>query len=492
MNGPAPVALPRKAVITALVLVTGGMAVIFDSTIMSIALKTLASELHEPLSTIQWVTSGYLLALAVAIPVVGWAQARFGGKRVWMTALTIFLVASIACSFAWDATSLIAFRVLQGIGGGLMMPLMATLAIQQVPKGASLGRLMAMVTLPVALGPILGPTIGGLLLNTLGWRSIFWVNVPLCLIGLALAWRFIPADAPIASRAKLDWRGLALISPAVAGILYGLSNVSADGGPARVDFWAPISVGLVLLAAFVWTQLQTPDHALVDLALLRQRAVSSSSTVLFLSSIAVYGGMLLLPLFFQQVRGADALTAGLLLIPQGVGALLSRPLAGKLTDTIGARVVAMGGFLLLTIATIPFALADAATNEIWLVIVLVVRGFGMGAVMIPVMSVAYVGLDRDAVPHASIITRLAQQLGGAFGTAVLAVILESAAADATSIAGLADGFEVAFWWSTGLSAVAILVCLLLPAAARQASEAVPAAGAAAAEPAAPPVKISPR
>lgn len=486
MTGSQTVAVPRSAIVTALVLVAGGLAVIFDSTIMSIALNTLAAELHVTLGTIQWVTSGYLLALAVAIPVVGWAQARFGGKRVWMTALTIFLVASIACSFAWDATSLIAFRVVQGIGGGLMMPLMATLAIQQVPKGASMGSLMATVSLPAALGPILGPTIGGLLLNSLGWRSIFWVNVPLCLIGLALAWRFIPADQPT-TRAALDWRGLVLISPAVVGILYGLSNIGSDGGLGRVDVWAPVIAGLVLLAAFIWAQLRRPERALVDIRLLRARAVSSSSAVMFLTSIAVYGGMLLLPLFYQQVRGADALTAGLLLIPQGVGALLSRTLTGRLTDSIGARAVAMGGFGILAVATIPFAFADVATNEIWLLVVLLVRGFGMGAVMIPVMSVAYVGLDRDDVPHASIFMRLSQQLGGAFGTAMLAVILEAAAAGAASAAGVDEGFHIAFWWASGISAAAILICALLPGAPQKASEDAAPSDVA---PAAPTTKVS--
>ena len=459
-------AVPRSAVISALVLVAGGLAVIFDSTIMSIALATLATDLDVPVSTIQWVTTAYLLALGVAIPIVGWAQARLGGKRLWMIALTIFLVASIACSLAWDATSLIAFRVVQGFGGGLMMPLMATLAIQQVPAGASLGRLMAMVSLPAALGPIIGPVLGGLILNWLDWHWIFWINVPLCLIGLALAWRFLPADPP-RGRPLLDWVGLVLVSPALVGILYGLSNVSQDGGFTRADVWMPVAAGLVLMAAFVFTQIRRPKAALIDVGLLRRRPVAASSAVLFLSGASLYGSMLLLPLYFQIVRGTDVLTAALLLIPQGVGALLSRTLAGRLTDSLGARTVAIAGFIVMGLATIPFALSDATTNEIWLVITLLVRGFGMGAVMIPVMSVGFVGLERDEVPHASIITRLAQQIGGAFGTAILAVILEATTSGATGIADVATGFDVAFWWAIGFTVVAVGVCFALPAPVKQ-------------------------
>ncbi|GAA5200303.1 MDR family MFS transporter [Microbacterium jejuense] len=460
-------AVPRSAVVSALVLVAGGLAVIFDSTIMSIALATLATDLNVPVSTIQWVTTAYLLALGVAIPIVGWAQARLGGKRLWMIALTIFLVASVACSLAWDAPSLIAFRVVQGFGGGLMMPLMATLAIQQVPAGASLGRLMAMVSLPAALGPIIGPVLGGLILNWLDWHWIFWINVPLCLIGLALAWRFLPADPPL-GRPVLDWVGLVLVSPALVGILYGLSNVSQDGGFARADVWMPVAAGLVLMTAFVFTQVRRPAKALIDVGLLRRRPVAASSAVLFLSGASLYGSMLLLPLYFQIVRGTDVLTAALLLIPQGVGALLSRTLAGRLTDSLGARTVAIAGFIVMGLATVPFALSDATTNELWLIVTLLVRGFGMGAVMIPVMSVGFVGLERDQVPHASIITRLAQQIGGAFGTAILAVILEATTSGATSIADLATGFDVAFWWAVGFTVVAVGVCFALPAPAKKA------------------------
>ncbi len=455
-------AVPRNAIVTAIVLLVGGLAVIFDSTIMSIALKTLAVDLAVPVRTIQWVTTGYLLALGVAIPVVGWAQARLGGKRLWMIALTIFGIASIACSLAWDAPSLIAFRVVQGIGGGLMMPLMATLAIQQVPGGVALGRLMAMISLPAALGPILGPTIGGLILNYLDWRWIFWVNVPFCLVGLALAWRLIPSDPP-RGKPMLDWVGVLLVSPALVGMLYGLSNASQDGGFTRLDVWAPVVGGAMLLVAFLITQLRRPEAALVDVSLLRRRSVASSTAVLFLSGASLYGAMLLLPLFFQVVRGADALTAALLLIPQGVGALLSRSLAGKLTDAVGARVVAIGGFVVMGLGTIPFAMAGADTGQWWLMAVLLVRGFGMGAVMIPVMSVGFVGLERDEVPHASIITRLAQQLGGAFGTAVLAVILEGAVNGADGVAAIAQGFGTAFWWAVGFTVVAIGVCFALPA-----------------------------
>ena len=445
-----------KVIKIAAVLLIGALAVVFDTTIVSVALRTLAADLHTDVTTIQWVSTGYLLALGVAIPLAGWGQARFGGKRVWMFALLLFLVGSMACSLAWDAPSLIVARVVQGLGGGLMLPLLSTLIVQATgAKG--LGRIMSVVSLPTALGPILGPVIGGLILGALDWRWLFWVNVPFCVAGFILAWRVLDKDA-VTGRARLDVIGLVLLSPALVGILYGLSNAGKNGGFGRGDVLVPLLVGLALVAAFVVYTMRKGEGALVDVRLFRHRPVWSASALLFLSGASLYGGMLLLPLYWQDVRGFDALGAGLLLAPQGIGTLFSRSIAGRLTDSIGARAVAIGGFIVIGLATVPFAFAGESTN-IWLLMaVLVVRGLGMGAVMIPLMTAAYVGLERSDVPHASILTRITQQIGGSFGVALLAVILEGAVTAGHGAAA----FDQAFWWAVGFTAVAVVVSFALP------------------------------
>jgi EmrB/QacA subfamily drug resistance transporter len=440
--------IDRDVLRVAMVLIVGALAVIFDSTIVSVALHTLAVRLHASVATIQWVGTGYLLALAVSIPLAAWAQARFGGKRVWLFALAVFMAGSILCSLAWDAPSLIAFRVLQGLGGGLLLPLMSTL-VMQAAGGRALGRTMALISYPAVLGPILGPVLGGVILNSLDWRWLFWVNVPFCVVGIVLAGRMLPHDTR-AGRVRLDLIGLVLLAPGLAGLLYGLSRV----GPVLV----PVLAGVVLVAAFVLWSVHAGGRALVDVRLFRHRPVASSSAILFLSAAALYGAMLLLPLYWQQARGATALTAGLLLVPQGIGTLLSRTVIGRLTDTVGARSVALVGFVLVGLATVPFALATASTDRWLLMAVLVVRGVGLGAITVPVMAVAYIGLDRAEVPHASILTRVAQQIGGSFGTALLAVIL----ANAARTVSIAQAFDRAFWWSIGFTAVAVVVALLLP------------------------------
>ncbi|TXN31234.1 MDR family MFS transporter [Lacisediminihabitans profunda] len=454
-----------KVMRVAMVLIVGGLAVVFDTTIVSVALHTLAIQLHSSVATIQWVSTGYLLALGVTIPLVSWAQNRFGGKLLWMFALMVFLAGSIGSSLAWSAPSLIGFRIVQGVGGGLMLPLMTTL-VMQAAAGKSLGRTMSVVSLPAVLGPILGPVLGGVILNWLDWRWLFYVNIPFCVVGFLLAWKMLPTDPRMAQR-PLDVLGFIALSPGIVGILYGLSNASNTNGFARPDVYGPLLAGAALLLTFVIHALRRGDSALVDIRLFTHRAVASASALLFLSGAALYGAMLLLPLYFQQVRGVDALGAGLLLVPQGIGTFFSRSLAGRLTDTLGAKWVTLIGFAIVGVATVPFAFATASTNDWILMAALLVRGFGLGAVTIPLMTAAFVGLDRSDVAHASIITRIAQQVGGSFGVALLAVILDGALAHvAASTRSVSSAFDEAFWWSIGFTFMAVVLSFALPGRAR--------------------------
>jgi EmrB/QacA subfamily drug resistance transporter len=465
---PSPDKIDPKVLKTSLILIVGFMAVIFDTTIVSVALHTLSAQLHAPVSTIQWVTTGYLLALGIAVPLSTWGLRRFGGKRLWMVALAVFLVGSIGSSLAWNVDSLIAWRVVQGAGGGIMFPLLTTL-IMQAAGGKALGRTVTIVALPALLGPILGPLIGGAILTDFSWRFMFWVNVPFCVAGLILAARYLPADNRSAGqKPRLDLPGLALLAPGIAAIILGLSNAGTSAGFAHLSVIAPLAIGVALTGAFTGYALrlaQRNGRPLVDVSLLAHRPVASASAVLFFSGFSLYGAMLLLPLYYQEVRGASALTAGIMLVPQGIGTLFSRNLAGRLTDKIGARPVSIAGFVIVAAATVPFAFAGPHTNPWLLALWMVIRGLGLGAVTISVTAVAFLGLDKEQIPHASVVTRMVQQVGGSFGTAVLAVILSGAIA--AQHGNLATGFDIAFWWATGFSVVAVLLSLWLPGAPRK-------------------------
>ena len=461
-EGSAEDRIDPQVVKIAVALIVGSLAVSLDATIISVALRTLSVQLHASIATIQWVSTGYLLALGVSIPIAGWAQARFGAKRVWMFALVVFLIGSVLCSLAWNAESLIVFRIVQGLGGGLMLPLFSTM-IMQAAAGRALGRTMSIVTLPFVLGPIVGPTIGGVIIDGLGWRWLFWVNVPFCVIGFALAWRMLENDATDA-RPRVDMVGWLLLSPSLVAILLGLSNSSQVAGFGRADAFGPLIVGATMLLAFTLYSIRRGDSALVDVRLFAHRPLWSSSALTFLSGAGLYGGMVLLPLYWQDVRGASALRAGLLLAPQGIGALLSRPLAGGLSDKIGPMWVAFTGFIIVGLATVPFAVASATTNEWFLIVALLVRGFGLAAVTIPLSAAAFLGLRHDEIPNAGIITRISQQVGGSFGVAVLAVILDTALRNVglASTAQTATAFDQTFWWAVGFTGLAVVLSLLLP------------------------------
>ena len=443
-----------------LALIIGGIAAILDSTMVTIALHTLVVSLHSTDGAIQWVTTGYLLAMAVAIPVTGWAEARWGGKRVWMAALVLFVVGSVLCAVAWNDASLIGFRVVQGFAAGLIFPLMQTLAVRAAGGRAS-SSLIATISLPLALGPILGPVIGGVILNWLSWRWLFLVNVPVIAVGLALAWRLLPADRPSpgGGRARLDLIGLGLLGPALAGILLGLSNLSEDGGIGHAGVLGPLLAGIALLGAFIAWALRPGGHPVVDVRLLRLRSLGSASAVLFTAGAALYAGMFLLPLYYQQLRGESVLDAGLLLIPQGVGSLAARFVVGKVVDRLGARVVTIASFLVAAAATVPFAFAGPDTS-LWLLgLALLVRGFGIGAVLIPPLSVAYQDVPSAGIPHATMNTRISQQVGASFGIAIVALALQALLSH-----GAIGAFQGSFWWAIGITVVALIPALALPSA----------------------------
>ncbi|MFL6118821.1 MDR family MFS transporter [Actinophytocola sp.] len=441
--------LDRDVLRLAGILILGVMGPLLAATVTTIAIPTLGRELDAQVSTVQWVGTGYLLALAMTVPITGWLVERFGARQVWLGALVVFLVGSLLSGSAWDIDSLVAFRVVQGVGAGLILPVMQTL-IMRAAAGRQLGRLMAVISLPAVLGPALGPVAGGLLVAHLGWRWTFLVNLPITALAIALAvWR-VPADRP-SRRHRLDVTGLVLLSPALAAIIYGLVQIGHGGHPL-----APLAIGVVLLAGFVVRALRTPDP-LIDLRLFGIRSFGAANALLFMSGLALFGVLFLLPLFYQQLRGTDVVVTGLLLAPQGLGSLLARA-AGPLVDRLGPRPVVVVSLALSAAGIVPFALADAHTSEWVLAPALVVLGVGLSAVNIAVLVGAYRDLSGEQIPHASSTTRIMQQLGGAFGTAVLAVILQSQLDGHSG----ATAFDTTFRWVLVFTAVAVVPALSLP------------------------------
>ncbi|HEY7146004.1 MAG TPA: DHA2 family efflux MFS transporter permease subunit [Streptosporangiaceae bacterium] len=442
------------------ILVLGSLAPSLDTTIVNVALAAIGTSLHTSVGTSQWTITGYLLTMAMAMPVTGWAAARAGAKRMWLGSLSLFLAGSVASGAAWNVGSLIVFRLIQGAGAGLMLPIVTTLLVQAAgPK--RLGRLMAVASLPMVIVPIFGPVVSGLIIHYLSWRWIFYVNVPICGAALVLAWRLAPASPPAAQPPRLDILGLALLSPGLALVTYGLSEATGHSGFASTGVLLPLTAGLALIAAFAGHALRTP-RPLVNLRVLRIRSFAAAATVLFLAGLSLYGPLLLLSLYYQQVRGISAIMTGLILAPQGIGSLLPRTVAGKLTDRIGPRLVVITSLVLTIAGTLAFTQAGPASNEWLLAISLLVRGAGLAGVTIAVTAGAFQRVPRAEVPDASSTVRIVLQVGGSFGSAVLAIVLaHQLARGAATAAAHAMAFNTAFWWSIGFSVLALPPALLL-------------------------------
>jgi EmrB/QacA subfamily drug resistance transporter len=441
----------------ALVLVLGAIAPLLDTTIASVALHTLAGQFHVGVSSIQWVSTGYLLALGVTIPVSGWATDRFGDKPVWIVSLLVFTVGSVLSGLAWNFASLVAFRALQGCAAGLITPVVQTMLVRAAGR-EKLGRVITIVTIVSLFPPIAGPVIAGLILANASWRWIFYVNVPICIAAIILAWIIVPrpeARSKDHTPRRLDITGLLLLSPALVAILYGLSQAATGDGFASVKAFAPLAAGVVLAAGYLTHSLRRPGRSLVELRLFRIRSFGTAGGVLFFSGLSLYATLFLLPLYYQEVRGQDALAAGLLLAPQGLGALLSRPV-GPIVDKIGARRIVLAGICLCALGTVPYIFAGAHTSEVLLGCALVVRGAGLSGANIAVVTGALRDVPRPSVPDSSTITRVLLQVGGSFGTAVLAVILVRAGGTT------ANAFHVAFGWAVGLTALALIPALFMP------------------------------
>lgn len=469
--------LGRPLLVMAGVQMVGSFAALLDATIVTVALDAVSREFGTSESAVAWVSTAYLLTMALVTPVVGWAIDRFGARRMWMSALAAFLAGSVLCGLAWSLESLVVFRVVQGIGGGLVLPLnMAILAQAAGPK--RFGRIMSLVGVPGQLAPILGPVLGGVIVATAGWRWIFFVNVPLCLLALVLSHRVLPAGTP-SGEVPLDRVGLALLPPGLVLLVYGFSRIGDTAEAAHAAPVLCVAAGAALLVAFVVHALRA-DAPLIDLRLFAHRSFTASCTMTFLHGVAVYGPLLLLPLFYARVRGYEAGEIGWLLAPQGIGSLIGISVAGALADRYGARPLVFGSTVLTFVGTLPFTQLSADPPAALLSAALVVRGFGVGLLGVAIATAAYRDVPEERISRATGTISVVQRIGASSGTAVIALVLGLQLADASAPAAEAGAYGHTFWWAAGLTLVSLVPAALLPRMRPAAERQDPAAGAEAA------------
>ncbi len=486
-----PEGLDRDTLVVAGVVLLGAVMSILDTTVVNVAIDHLAVDFKSSLTTIQWVVTGYTLALAAVIPVTGWAADRFGTKRIYMTSLVLFTLGSAASGLSWSADSMIVFRILQGIGGGMIMPSVMTIMTKKAGPHR-MGRVMGVLGVPMLLAPILGPILGGYLVDDVSWRWIFFINLPIGVVAFILALIKLEPDTSQPSH-SFDWLGMLLLSPGLAVFIYGLAE-SSSYGFGSLHSWGPTLLGVLLIGGFFahsWRQ----QAALIDIRLFVHSPAGAAAITFLLFAISVFGGMLLSPLYYQTVRGASALSAGLLIAPGGVGAMLTMPIAGRLTDRYGPTWMPVLGLPFVLIGLLPFAFVGAHTSYVLLCSASFVQGLGMGLAMMPTMTAAMQAVPLAAIARTSTAMNIIRQAGASIGTAVLSVILATqikdsigaargsgggisalqhlpAAKQALIDAPLAHAFAHTFVWANLLVAVALVPALALAILRRRQAAAV--------------------
>lgn len=439
----------------------GSFLLNLGATTVNVAIDKLMIDLRAPLSVIQWIVTGYLLAMTLVLPSFRWAVERLGSRRLYVACLLGFTATSLLCACAWSAPSLIAFRVLQGAVGGLLAPLAQAL-IAQIAGPRRMGRAVSLMSIPVLVAPLLGPVLGGLLIERLSWRWLFLFNCPFALAGAWLAQRLPPGDVATASRTRLDVVGLALLSPGVALFTYGVSALGRAHGGLMWRAYLPLAVAVALITVFVLDARRRPRSALLDLDLFKHRAVAAALATYLLASFGRFGAQLILPLYYQQVRGESPLRAGLLLAPQGLGMLLTLPQVGRLTDRFDHGKIVILGVLVTLAGTVAFMQVTDHSSYVLLSLSLVVRGAGLGATSTPALAAAYRDLARDEVPNATTAINIVQRLGAPLGTAAMAVALQRFLATAgTTHDAMARAFAHTFAVAAALSAPALLAGLAM-------------------------------
>jgi len=421
--------LDRRVMVVAGVVVLGAIMSILDITVVAVAQRTFQDIFGKTQAQVAWTSTGYTLALATVIPLTGWAADRFGTKRLYILAIVLFTAGSALCSTASSLEMLVGFRVLQGLGGGMLMPLGMTI-LTRAAGPERLGRVMALLGVPMLLGPIFGPILGGWLIDIASWRWIFLINVPIGVIAAVYAWRVLDRDEVHPSE-SFDFIGMLLLSPGLALFLFGVSSIpaaQAEHGTmwtTRVVLFS--AIGLALIAAFVpWALRRRNIHPLVQLRLFTNRYMTIAVITMALFAMAFFGASLLFTLYFQQVRGESPLSSGWLVAPQGFGAMLTMPIAGFLADKIGPGKVVLTGLVLDTVGMGMLIRVDDQTSYAYIITSFVVMGLGMGSTMMPVFTAALASLPGHDVARGSTLMNITQQIAISIGTALFSVLLTSA------------------------------------------------------------------
>ncbi|GAA2147424.1 MDR family MFS transporter [Glycomyces algeriensis] len=478
---PAPEpGMSRQIKIVLGVLLVATFVMILNETVMGVALPRLMEQFEITAATVQWLTTGFMLTMAVVIPMTGLILQRFTTRTVFLAAIGLFCAGTLLAGVATVFPVLVVARVIQASGTAVMLPLLMTTVMTFVPAERR-GRTMGFITVVIAVAPAIGPTFSGFILNNLTWRWMFLAVLPIAVLALVLGGVLIKnlgETRPV----KLDLLSALLSAVAFSGIIYGLSSLgeSAAGNHTPIPPYAAVAVGAASLALFVFRQLrlQKRDAALMDLRPFKSRSFTVGIIMLLISMAALFGSLILLPIYLQNVLGLTTLETGLVVLPGGLAMGVSGPFIGRIFDKVGPRPLVIPGSMVLAGALGLMTMLDQ-NSETWFVVVIhVMLSLGLSSLMTPLMTSSLGALPMELYPHGSAIMSTLQQVAGAVGTAVFITLMTTGAASsldagATEVVAQSDGIHLAFLCGTAMALVAVAAAFLVKKAESPSGDAVP-------------------
>ncbi|MEV7216000.1 DHA2 family efflux MFS transporter permease subunit [Kitasatospora cineracea] len=462
-GAPAPEAPSKAALLTMVIAMAGGFIALLDTTIVNVSMQETTARFGG-INQVQWVVTAYLLALAAVMPATGWLATRFGTKRVFAASVTLFALGSLGCAAAQSLDQLIAARGISGAAAGVLTPVSTILLTRGVPR-EHLGRVQALNGSVMLIGPLLGPTIGGLLVGWGGWSAVYVVNIPFCALLLAAALRWVRKDAPPAGSARpLDVLGLVSSATATVSTVLAIHEYAEHGARAVVALLVP--VGLAVLGAVVFVVRELRAKApLLDLRLFKIPVYATAVVNIFCLGFVLYSPMMLIPLYFESARGESAVNTGLLMSVGGLGVVTAAWLSRVLLRKIGGGATVLIGIGLTMLATVPMTGLTGTTAYPLICASLVVRGLGTGLTIVPTMTRAFQSIRQESIPDASSQLNLTQRIGGALAIAVVTVVLTDSAKAHRGMVPAA--FAHSFGWLLGVYGVTLLPALALLLADRR-------------------------
>ena len=451
-------------------LLAAAFVVILNETIMSVALRELMLDLNIDARSAQWLTTAFLLTMAIVIPITGFLLQRFNTRPIFLTAMSLFSVGTLLAALSPNFEVLLAARVVQASGTAIMIPLLMTTIMTLVPV-ASRGRTMGNVSIVISVAPAIGPTVSGIILNALSWRWMFWIVLPIALVMLFIGYRRVE-NVSEPQRVPLDVLSVILSAFGFGGLIYGLSRIGESGpadataaeqSAAAMPMWIALAVGALGLGTFIWRQLllQRRDRALLDLRTFRSANFSVSIVVMVVSMAALFGTIILLPIYMQQVLGLEPVQTGLLLLPGGLLMGLLAPIVGRLYDRVGPKPLLIPGSIIVSAALWALAMVGESTSPFYLLGAHLVLSFGLAFLFTPLFTSALGSVQPHFYSHASATVGTVQQVAGAAGTALFITLMSTTTAalasdGASDVAAAAGGVQSAFFIGAIISLLAIV------------------------------------